>query len=183
MYPFTYHRPTNLAEAKHLFQTATEASFLSGGHTLLPALKQRLAAPSDVVDLWGMAELQGIAISGDHLTIGGGMVHSAVAESAIVRAHIPAPSADRSPTMIRRRIILPPSWRWMALLSPIDDASPPMIISLVSMRRRESATKLSPRLNSPCRFRPVMPNSAMPLPAMRWQRCSSPGPNLVCVLR
>jgi carbon-monoxide dehydrogenase medium subunit len=89
MYPFIYHRPTNLAEAKRLFRTATDASFLSGGHTLLPALKQRLAAPSDLVDLWGMAELQGVALSGDRLTIGGGMVHAAVAASEIVRAHIP----------------------------------------------------------------------------------------------
>src|SRR3984957_13058325 len=89
MYPFIYHRPTNVAEAKRLFKAGTDASFISGGHTLLPALKQRLAAPSDVVDLWGMAELQGIAVSGDRVTIGGGMVHSAVAESKIVREHIP----------------------------------------------------------------------------------------------
>jgi aerobic carbon-monoxide dehydrogenase medium subunit len=89
MYPFIYHRPTYVAEAKRLFKAGTDATFISGGHTLLPALKQRLAAPSDVVDLWGMAELQGIAVSGDRVTIGGGMVHSAVAESRIVCEHIP----------------------------------------------------------------------------------------------
>jgi carbon-monoxide dehydrogenase medium subunit len=89
MYPFIYHRPANLAQAKQLFKAGTDASFISGGHTLLPALKQRLAAPSDVVDLWGIAELQGIVISGDSVRIGGGMVHSAVAGSEIVREYIP----------------------------------------------------------------------------------------------
>ena len=93
MYPLVYHRPQTLAEAKRLFAAGSDSSFVAGGHTLLPTLKQRLAAPSDLVDLWGMAELQGIVLAGDGLTIGGGMVHAAVAQSALVRAHIPVLAA------------------------------------------------------------------------------------------
>ena len=89
MYPFTYHRPANLAEAARIFADGADASFVSGGHTLLPTLKQRLAAPSDMIDLWGLAELRGIAFDNGVLRIGGGMTHAEVSHSDIVRAHIP----------------------------------------------------------------------------------------------
>ena len=51
MYPTKYRRPKSLAEAQSLFGECENASFLSGGHTLLPALKLRLANPSDLIDL------------------------------------------------------------------------------------------------------------------------------------
>ena len=72
-----------------MFDEGADSSFVSGGHTLLPTLKQRLAAPSDLVDLWGMPELQGIAVDHDRLRIGGGMTHAAVAASVIVHERIP----------------------------------------------------------------------------------------------
>ena len=49
-----YHRPLHaLASTKPpaLFAKGTEAKYLAGGHTLIPVMKQRLAAPSDVIDL------------------------------------------------------------------------------------------------------------------------------------
>ncbi len=62
MYPLVYHRPKTLAEAKELFGAGADATFLSGGHTLLPTMKQRLAAPSDVIDLTAIPEMRGIAV-------------------------------------------------------------------------------------------------------------------------
>ena len=47
MYPTRYHRPASLEEALKLHADHEDASYLSGGHTLLPALKQRLARPSE----------------------------------------------------------------------------------------------------------------------------------------
>ena len=51
MYETRYHRPDSLAEAAALFAGAGEARYLSGGQTLIPTMKQRLAAPSDLIDL------------------------------------------------------------------------------------------------------------------------------------
>ncbi len=90
MYETTYHRPSSLAEASQLFSGADDAAYLSGGHTLLPTMKQRLAAPSDLIDLTHIAELSGIDHSGDTLTIGATSTHAEVAGSSAVRGAIPA---------------------------------------------------------------------------------------------
>ena len=60
MYETTYHRPSSVDEAAALFSKGTEAKYLAGGHTLIPVMKQRLAAPSDVIDLARIKELVGI---------------------------------------------------------------------------------------------------------------------------
>jgi carbon-monoxide dehydrogenase medium subunit len=90
MYPTKYRRPKTLAEAKDMFGACENPSFLSGGHTLLPALKLRLASPSDLIDLGGIAELRGIKVEERTLTIGAATVHADVAASPDVRKHIPA---------------------------------------------------------------------------------------------
>ena len=54
MYDFAYHRPKSLADAVGLLKSKPEARAMSGGMTLIPTLKQRLAKPSDVVDLGGI---------------------------------------------------------------------------------------------------------------------------------
>jgi carbon-monoxide dehydrogenase medium subunit len=56
-------------------------------------MKQRLAAPSDLIDVGRLAELQGIAASGGVVTIGGAMTHAAVAASDAVKGAIPALAA------------------------------------------------------------------------------------------
>jgi aerobic carbon-monoxide dehydrogenase medium subunit len=90
MYPTTYRRPKTLAEAKRLFADSENASFLSGGHTLLPAMKLRLASPTDLIDLGGIPELRGIKLAGRVLLIGAATIHADVAASDLVRQHIPA---------------------------------------------------------------------------------------------
>ena len=89
MYAFNYHKPSSLAEAAGLIGANPDGKFLSGGHTLLPAMKLRLAGPSDLVDLTGIAEMRGIERAGDRLVIGALMTHREVAESPVVAAAIP----------------------------------------------------------------------------------------------
>src|SRR3546814_17013592 len=69
---------------------------MAGGMTLIPTLKQRLASPSDLVDLGGIRDLKGIREDGGKLVIGAMTTHATVARDATVRAKIPAlpPLAD-----------------------------------------------------------------------------------------
>jgi len=90
MYDFAYHRPKSLADAVSLLKGKPEGRVMSGGMTLIPTLKQRLAKPSDVVDLGGVKELAGIKVEGNNVVIGGMTRHADVATSADVKAAIPA---------------------------------------------------------------------------------------------
>jgi carbon-monoxide dehydrogenase medium subunit len=90
MYDFAYHRPKTLAEATAALKGKPEARAMSGGMTLIPTLKQRLAKPSDVVDLNGIKDLAGIKVDGSGVTIGGMTRHADVASSADVKKAIPA---------------------------------------------------------------------------------------------
>src|SRR6267154_1147573 len=78
MYDFAYHRPKSLADAVALLKGKPEGRVMSGGMTLIPTLKQRLAKPSDVVDLAGVKELAGIKVDGNNVVIGGMTRHAAV---------------------------------------------------------------------------------------------------------
>ena len=64
MYDFAYHKPTSLADAVKLLADP-DAKAVSGGHTLIPALKHRLNKPSALVDLSGIAEMRGIRREGN----------------------------------------------------------------------------------------------------------------------
>lgn len=90
MYETNYHRPKDLAEAAKLFAGASEARYLAGGQTLLPTMKQRLASPTDVIDLRKLPELRGISVTGDAVTIGAATTHAEVNESDAVKKAIPA---------------------------------------------------------------------------------------------
>ena len=87
MYSFNYVRPSSVAEA---VKALNGGNFLSGGMTLLPSLKMRLARPETLVDLAGIAELTGITIEGDRLCIGAMTRHSDVASSADIQRVLPA---------------------------------------------------------------------------------------------
>ena len=90
MYETTYHRPSSVDEAAALFAKGSEAKYLSGGHTLIPVMKQRLASPSDVIDLGNIKDLVGIDVSADTVTIKAATTHYDVAMSAAVQKAIPA---------------------------------------------------------------------------------------------
>ncbi len=90
MFAFTYHRPHSLRSASAMIHKVAEGKLLAGGQTLLPTMKQRLASPSDVVDLAQVPELKGITVKGSTVTIGAMSTHNEVATSAIVGEAIPA---------------------------------------------------------------------------------------------
>ena len=90
MYDFIYQKAKSVAEAASLVGKATEGKLVAGGMTLIPTLKQRLAKPSDLVDLGGIAELKGIKRDGSAVVIGAMTRHVEVAESAEVKKAIPA---------------------------------------------------------------------------------------------
>lgn len=90
MFEFSYLKAKSLAEASALIAAHPEAKLLAGGMTLLPTLKQRLARPSHLVDVGGLAELGGIELKGGKLAIGAATKHYEVATSAVVQKAIPA---------------------------------------------------------------------------------------------
>ncbi len=90
MYETHYHRPANLADAASLFAKGSDAMYLSGGHTLIPVMKQRLAAPSDVIDLAQIKDLIGIEVNNDALTIKAATIYHDIMTSADVKRAIPA---------------------------------------------------------------------------------------------
>jgi carbon-monoxide dehydrogenase medium subunit len=90
MYATTYHRPSSIDEAAALFAKGSESKYLAGGHTLIPVMKQRLASPSDVIDLGKIKELVGIELSADALTIKAATTYFDIMQSADARKAIPA---------------------------------------------------------------------------------------------
>lgn len=86
MYAFRYHKPASLQEAADLMASADDGAYLSGGMTLIPTLKQRLANPSDVIDLAGIDGLTGITVDGGVVTVGGMTRHADVAACAAIPA-------------------------------------------------------------------------------------------------
>jgi aerobic carbon-monoxide dehydrogenase medium subunit len=90
MYETTYHRPASVDEAASLFAKGKEAKYLAGGHTLIPVMKQRLAAPSDVIDLGRIKDMVGIELSADALTIKAATTYFDIMQSTEVKKSLPA---------------------------------------------------------------------------------------------
>ena len=90
MYSTNYHRASSVADAVKLLKKADDGKFVSGGMTLIPAMKTRLAAPSDLVDLRHVPELKGAKISGKTVTIGAATTHAEVAGNAKLASVCPA---------------------------------------------------------------------------------------------
>jgi carbon-monoxide dehydrogenase medium subunit len=93
MYQFNYHKASSVADAVALLARNSDAKLLAGGQTLIAAMKLRLAAPPDLVDLGAIAELRGIKADGGTLSIGAMTSHAEVAASKEVTRSIPALAA------------------------------------------------------------------------------------------
>ena len=89
MHRFKYMKAASVAEAANALDGAEDGVYLAGGMTLIPTLKARLAAPTDVIDLGGIDGMAGITV-GDRVEIGAMTRHADVAASAAVRGAIPA---------------------------------------------------------------------------------------------
>jgi carbon-monoxide dehydrogenase medium subunit len=87
---FNYARATSVSNAIELLALYGErAKVLSGGQSLMPAMNLRLVAPELVVDVGGLAELRGIAVSDGVLTIGALTRHADLLKAPEIVAHAP----------------------------------------------------------------------------------------------
>ncbi|PVB62717.1 xanthine dehydrogenase family protein subunit M [Labrenzia sp. 011] len=89
MYETNYHRAGSVADAVRMLTEAEDGKFLAGGQTLLPTMKQRLAAPSDLVDITKIPDMKGIREEGNQIVIGAATPHAEVAASALVKSRLP----------------------------------------------------------------------------------------------
>lgn len=87
---FDYYRAGSVAEAGALLKQHPGAKLLAGGHSLIPLLKLRLAAPAAVIDIGRIAELKGITVESGLVRIGALTTHADLASSAALREHCPA---------------------------------------------------------------------------------------------
>ena len=90
MHEFAYHRPATVDEAVALFKEADDGLYLAGGQTLIPVLKQRLAMPSDVIDLGVIDSLGGIGEEDGAIRIGAMASHAEIAASDLLADKLPA---------------------------------------------------------------------------------------------
>jgi aerobic carbon-monoxide dehydrogenase medium subunit len=90
MYAFDYQKASSLAQARAALTADQDAKVLAGGMTLLPSMKHRLAAPSQLIDIAKLAELRGVTVSATSVTIGAAMRHCEVADSRELRGAVAA---------------------------------------------------------------------------------------------
>ena len=102
MYAFDVTRPKTVAEAVAAL-AGDEAQALGGGQTLIPTLKQRLAAPATLVSLSAIDEMKGVCADGGTLTIGGGTTHATVAAEASAYPALAALAANIGDPAVRSR--------------------------------------------------------------------------------
>lgn len=88
--PFRYLRPSSVDEAGKMFAASADARYLAGGQSLIPAMKQRLASPSELIDISRIPSLAFIRATPGALLIGAGTRHATVAASREVHNSIPA---------------------------------------------------------------------------------------------
>jgi len=103
MHNFEYHKPSSVDEAAKALGAGEDPTLVAGGMTLIPTMKQRLAAPSDLVDLSGVAELVGISDAGEHVKIGAMTTHAAVAASSDVPPSLAALAGNIGDAQVRNR--------------------------------------------------------------------------------
>lgn len=87
---FAYHRPKSVNEAVGLLADLGEdARPLAGGHSLIPLMKLRLAAPTNLVDLGGIKDLKGIRADGNDIVIGATVTQAEVIGSELLASKVP----------------------------------------------------------------------------------------------
>jgi carbon-monoxide dehydrogenase medium subunit len=85
---FDYRRAASVEEALALLeQGGEEARLVAGGHSLLPMMKLRLAAPELLIDINDLTDLDYIRLDGDSLAIGAMTRHATILESPLLAEH------------------------------------------------------------------------------------------------
>jgi aerobic carbon-monoxide dehydrogenase medium subunit len=88
--PFAYHAPDSVAGVIALLTDyGDQAKLLAGGHSLLPMMKLRFAAPEHLIDLGRIKELRGIDMVGDELRIGAMTTEREIVASPVLAEHLP----------------------------------------------------------------------------------------------
>ncbi len=87
--PFAYHRPSSVDEAVRLLADTPDAKVLAGGHSLIPAMKLRLAQPPALIDLGRIAGLNTIRVEGARLRIGALATHHDIESSELLQTRCP----------------------------------------------------------------------------------------------
>ena len=85
----TYHRAGSVSEAVQLLSGNEGAKVLAGGHSLIPPMKLRLAAPAMLVDIGRIEALKGITANDGGLSIGALTTHAEIASSDLVQQQAP----------------------------------------------------------------------------------------------
>lgn len=88
MYQFNYHSPKNVDEAINIYNSCEDPKFLAGGMTLIASMKQRLIAPSDLVDLRTIDSLSEISLNNNIIRIGSLCSHDKISNNAIIKNNI-----------------------------------------------------------------------------------------------
>ncbi|WP_417684838.1 FAD binding domain-containing protein [Roseibium sp.] len=107
---FTYHRPSSVSEVVALLvEHGDEARPLAGGHSIIPMMKLRMAAPEHLIDLGGIADLKGIREDGAHIVIGAMTTQADLIASDLLSSKLP---------IIREtsRLIADPQIRYMGTM-------------------------------------------------------------------
>lgn len=87
---FAYHRPSSIADAVGLLSRyGDEGRALAGGHSLIPAMKLRMAVPGHLVDLGGIAALRGVREEGDTIVIGAMTTQAELIRSELLATRLP----------------------------------------------------------------------------------------------
>jgi carbon-monoxide dehydrogenase medium subunit len=85
---FAYHRASSVDQALQLLEENPDAKIIAGGHSLLPAMKLRLAVPSALIDIGRIADLKGISVNGG-VTIGAMTTYHELLASDELRRAVP----------------------------------------------------------------------------------------------
>jgi carbon-monoxide dehydrogenase medium subunit len=88
---FDYVRATSLEDAIALLgKHGDDGKLLAGGHSLIPAMKLRLATPGTLIDISGIPQLDAVRVEGNRVRIGALTKHAALAASDALKKSAPA---------------------------------------------------------------------------------------------
>ncbi len=103
---FDYYRAGSVAEARELLDAHPDSTVLAGGHSLIPILKLRLAAPAALIDIGRIDALRGIASDGSTIRIGALTTHAEIAASDLLKgkaAALPEAAGQIGDPAVRNR--------------------------------------------------------------------------------
>ena len=89
-YTFTYHKATSVEDAiAQLQKMGDDATWVAGGHSLIPSMKLRLSNPTALIDLQGLDDLKAISNGGEQINIGALATHRSVENSDLLKDKCP----------------------------------------------------------------------------------------------